>query len=69
MCATQVKRQDVFIVSNWEVIQWMQRPTPLQQMDSFLPWNTCGETVPPEHTACNIPRVCKETLPDIVMAK
>ena len=51
-----VKRQDVWIVSNWEVIQWMQDPTPVSQMDTFLPWKTCDDPVPPENQACNIPR-------------
>ncbi|XP_023329724.1 uncharacterized protein LOC111702311 [Eurytemora carolleeae] len=54
-----VKRKDVYIVSNWEAIQWMQNPTPLAEMESFLPWNTCTEPVPVEEQACNIPRVCK----------
>jgi hypothetical protein len=34
-----VKQQDVYIVSNWEVIQWMQNPTPVSQMESFQAWN------------------------------
>jgi len=54
-----VKRQDVWIVSNWEVIQWMQQPTPQSQMDTFLPWKTCDDPILPEDQACNIPRVCK----------
>ena len=52
----QVSRQDVYIVSNWEVIQWMQQPTKQSQMDSFLPWKNCPDVIPPEKMACNIPR-------------
>jgi len=54
-----VSRQDVYIVSNWEVIQWMQQPTKQSQMDSFQPWKNCPDIIPPEKMACNIPRVCK----------
>ena len=52
----QVKKQDVWIVNNWEAIQWMQNPTPQSQMDTFLPWNTCEDPIAPEDQACNIPR-------------
>jgi hypothetical protein len=54
-----VKQQDVYIVSNWEVIQWMQDPTPVSQMESFQPWSQCEVPIPLEKQACNIPRVCK----------
>jgi len=54
-----VKQQDVYIVSNWEVIQWMQNPTPASQMESFQAWNKCEVPIPLEKQACNIPRVCK----------
>jgi len=54
-----VKMKDVYIVSNWEAIQWMRDPTPLSQMETFSPWNTCEEPVPVEKQACNIPRICK----------
>ena len=54
-----VKRQDVWIVSNWEAIQWMRQPTPQSQMTTFPPWNTCSDPTPLEKQACNIPRVCK----------
>jgi len=55
-----VKRPDVYIVSNWEVIQWMKDPTPLSQMETFPEWQTCEtEVIDRENVACNIPRVCK----------
>ena len=46
----------MWIVSNWEAIQWMQQPTPQSQMDTFLPWKTCDDPIQPEDQACNIPR-------------
>jgi len=54
-----IKRPDVWIVNNWELIQWMREPTPQSEMGSFSKWSTCAETVPLEKQACNIPRVCK----------
>jgi len=61
--ADMVKRKDVYLVSNWEAIQWMQNPTPLDRIETFEPWNTCLDgkplPVPIENQACNIPRVCK----------
>jgi hypothetical protein len=52
----QVKRQDVWIVTNYEAIQWMRNPTPLTKMETFNPWKTCETPIPIEKQACNIPR-------------
>merc|ERR1712127_342013 len=54
-----VKNKNVYIVSNWEVIQWMQNPTKLSQMETFPEWTKCDVATPLEKQACNIPRVCK----------
>jgi hypothetical protein len=54
-----VSRQDVWIVSNWEAIQWMRNPTPQAQMKEFTEWKTCDTPLPIEEQACNIPNVCK----------
>ena len=43
----------------FQVIQWMQDPTPASQMESFQAWNKCEVPIPLEKQACNIPRVCK----------
>nr|CAH0108199.1 unnamed protein product [Daphnia galeata] len=53
-----IRMQDVWIVNNWEAIQWMQRPTPINALSQFEPWK-CKPTVPPEDKACNIARACK----------
>jgi hypothetical protein len=53
-----VKRQDVWIVSNYEAIQWMRNPTPITKMESFNAWKTCEAPIPLEKQACNIPRYC-----------
>ncbi|CAG0896937.1 unnamed protein product [Cyprideis torosa] len=51
--------QDVYIVSTWEMLQWMQDPTPLGQMPQFQPWLVCKEEVSAEDAACKIPKACK----------
>ena len=32
------KMPDVWFVNNWEAIQWMQKPTPINQLNQFEPW-------------------------------
>lgn len=33
-----VRMPEVWIVNNWEVIQWMQKPTPVNLLSQFEPW-------------------------------
>merc|ERR1712029_704302 len=43
--AEMVERPDVYIVSTWEVIQWMQNPTPQSSMNkpaTFQKSANCG---------------------------
>ena len=55
-----ISRPDVWIVSNWEAIQWMKNPTPQSQMNTFNEWkDKCDKPVPLAEQACNIPHVCK----------
>lgn len=55
-----VQRPDVWIVSSWEILQWMQNPTPQSQMNQFEPWKAkCDKPVPLEEQACSLPNVCK----------
>ena len=55
-----VSRPDVWIVSQWEMIQWLKNPTPQSQMSTFDEWKTkCDTPVPLVEQACNIPHVCK----------
>lgn len=30
---------DVYFVTNWQMLQWIRSPTPLDAIDSFEPWN------------------------------
>lgn len=33
-----VRLPEVWVVNNWEAIQWMQKPTPITQLGQFDPW-------------------------------
>jgi uncharacterized protein (DUF2384 family) len=39
-----IRMPDVWVVNNWEAIQWMQRPTPINALSQFDPWK-CKPTV------------------------
>jgi len=55
-----VSRPDVWVVSTWEMLQWMRNPTPQSQMSTFDAWKEkCDAPIPLEEQACNIPHVCK----------
>lgn len=34
-----VKLPDVWFVTNWQAIEWMKKPTPINQLNEFEPWN------------------------------
>lgn len=34
-----VKLPDVWFVTNWQAIEWMKKPTPINQLSEFEPWN------------------------------
>ncbi|KAK7866559.1 hypothetical protein R5R35_010407 [Gryllus longicercus] len=52
---TIVNMQDVWLVTNWQAIQWMRDPTPLSRINSFQPWQ-CN--YPDRPKKCNNPKVC-----------
>lgn len=33
-----VRMPEVWVVNNWEAIQWMQKPTPVNMLSQFEPW-------------------------------
>ncbi|KAF0303227.1 Basement membrane-specific heparan sulfate proteoglycan core protein [Amphibalanus amphitrite] len=49
--------QDVWVLNNREVIQWMKNPKPLGQINQMEEWK-CGKQIPLEDKACNIPNTC-----------
>ncbi|XP_076228920.1 chitin deacetylase-like 5 isoform X1 [Nomia melanderi] len=52
---TIVAMDDVWIVTNWQAIQWVRNPTPLPLLHTFEPF---GCNYPDRPKKCNNPRVC-----------
>uniref|UniRef100_A0A336LSX4 CSON003767 protein n=1 Tax=Culicoides sonorensis TaxID=179676 RepID=A0A336LSX4_CULSO len=46
---------DVYIVTNWQALQWVRDPTPLSRMNTFQPFQ-CNYSDRPKR--CNNPKVC-----------
>lgn len=53
-----LKQTDVWFVTNYQAIQWIQKPTPLNELKTFQPWK-CNKYFNDNELACNIPNVCK----------
>ena len=50
---------DVFFVTNWQMIQWMRNPTPLDSIDSFEPWQCDNQRLDDiSSLTCHHPSVC-----------
>jgi peptidoglycan/xylan/chitin deacetylase (PgdA/CDA1 family) len=47
--------KDVYIVTNWQALQWVRDPTPLSRINSFQPFQ-CNYQDRPKR--CNNPKVC-----------
>jgi len=39
-----IRLPDVWFVTNWQAIQWMKKPTAVNQLNQFEPWN-CNQQV------------------------
>ncbi|GLV35088.1 Chitin and LDLR binding deacetylase 3 [Carabus blaptoides fortunei] len=52
------KLPDVWFVTNWQAIQWIRHPTPINQLNNFQPW-TCKKHLDVTELACNLPNICK----------
>ncbi|CAK1544483.1 unnamed protein product [Leptosia nina] len=49
------KMKDVWIVTNWQALQWVRDPTPISRLSSFQPFQ-CNYQGRPKK--CNNPKVC-----------
>lgn len=49
--------KDVYLVTNWQMIQWMQRPVPVAQLKQFAPFGC--EDVRERPGLCKTPHMCK----------
>lgn len=36
---------EVWVVNNWEAIQWMQKPTPINSLSQFEPWKCKAQVI------------------------
>lgn len=55
---TILAKGDVWLVTNWQLIQWIRNPTPNSRINSFEPWqcNPRDRPEPCHHpTVCNVP--------------
>jgi len=48
---------DVYFVTNWQALQWMQHPTRLATIEYFKPWQ-CAEVSPTRTGECLLPNIC-----------
>lgn len=55
------KLDDVYFVTNYQAIQWMQQPTPINELNQFKPWHcdADGKQFDKFEIACKIPNTCK----------
>ncbi|XP_047985580.1 uncharacterized protein LOC125225771 isoform X6 [Leguminivora glycinivorella] len=49
------RMQDVWIVTNWQALQWVRDPTPINRLNNFQPFQ-CN--YPDRPKKCNNPKVC-----------
>ncbi|CAL1262611.1 unnamed protein product, partial [Larinioides sclopetarius] len=49
-------KDDVYMVTNWQAIQWMREPTPLSRIQSFKPWQCPKDSEKPG--PCHHPKAC-----------
>ncbi|XP_076361028.1 uncharacterized protein LOC143252573 isoform X2 [Tachypleus tridentatus] len=50
-----LSKGDVWLVTNWQLIQWLRNPTPKSKLKSFEPWQCKRQDLPPP---CHNPTVC-----------
>ncbi|XP_037576499.1 uncharacterized protein LOC119458715 [Dermacentor silvarum] len=54
-----LSKGDVWLLTNWQLIQWIRNPTPNSRINSFEPWQCTprGDRPEPCHrpTVCNVP--------------
>ncbi|XP_015793287.1 uncharacterized protein LOC107369825 [Tetranychus urticae] len=54
---TILANKDVYILTNWQLIEWMRNPTPLSSIKSFQPWS-CENLSSERPGPCHHPNVC-----------
>ncbi|XP_022240245.1 uncharacterized protein LOC106458349 isoform X2 [Limulus polyphemus] len=52
-----LSKGDVWLITNWQLIQWLRNPTPKSKLNNFEPWQCKRKNlIPPCHnpTVCNV---------------
>ncbi|KAG1656917.1 hypothetical protein GQR58_023695 [Nymphon striatum] len=52
------ERDDVWFITNYQLIQWMKNPTPLSKIERFAEWGCNDKRYKGEEKACETPNVC-----------
>ncbi|XP_076327313.1 uncharacterized protein LOC143234116 [Tachypleus tridentatus] len=50
-----LSKGDVWVITNWQLIQWLRSPTPISKLNNFEPWQCQRKDLPPP---CHNPTVC-----------
>ncbi|XP_013789737.1 uncharacterized protein LOC106473600 [Limulus polyphemus] len=50
-----LSKDDVWLITNWQLIEWLRNPTPISKLNSFDPWQCRRNDRPPP---CHNPKVC-----------
>ena len=55
-----LKSPDVYLTTNWQMIQWMRSPTPLTEIRDFAPWKCDAKSLALHERPdpCHHPSVC-----------
>ncbi|KAK4874771.1 hypothetical protein RN001_014131 [Aquatica leii] len=56
------KQPNVWFVTNWQAIEWMKKPTPLNHLHNFKPWY-CKKRLDVFEETCSTPNECKLSNP------
>ena len=53
------KLPDVHFVTNYQAIEWMRNPTPINELNNFQPWQCDKRQFEKSELACSLPHSCK----------
>ncbi|KAL6264333.1 hypothetical protein P5V15_004440 [Pogonomyrmex californicus] len=54
-----LRLDDVFFITSHQVVEWMRKPTPLNEIEKFVPWQCAKQHFEPFEVACDLPNNCK----------
>ncbi|XP_026462425.1 uncharacterized protein LOC113364159 [Ctenocephalides felis] len=54
-----LRRNDVYLVTMHQVLEWIRKPTPLSRILDFEPWKCPKKHFAPDERPCKVPNNCK----------